>query len=131
MDLLREKGFLKYNSRNEYVIADKFLNLFIDKHSATDEIFAEYPAFTNTMGVDIPLTTMDRNVFANMYISAIQGNLEEHREVLKDIVYAKEQKLLSFGIEKFVTSRVWLKIRERRLANIIKTTTKTAYDNEF
>ena len=113
MDLLREKGFLKYNSRNEYVIADKFLNLFIDKHSATDEIFAEYPAFTNNMGVDIPLTTMDRNVFANMYISAIQGNLEEHREVLKDIVYDKEQKLLSFGIEKFVTSRVWLKSRER------------------
>jgi hypothetical protein len=57
--------------------------------------------------------------------------LEEHREILKDIAFAKEQKLLNFGIEKFITSRVWLKIRERRLANIVKTTTKTRQDNEF
>lgn len=131
MESLRQKGFLKFNTRNEYVIAEKFLDLFVDKHIATDEIFAEYPAFVNNMGVDIPLTAMDRNVFANMYISAIQGNLEEHREVLKDIKFAKEQKLLNFGIEKFVSSRIWLKIRERRLANIVKTTTNTAYDNEF
>jgi hypothetical protein len=131
MEVLREKGFLKFNNRNEYIIAEKFLDLFVDKFIATDEVFEAYPAFVNSNGVDIPLTTMDRNVFANMYMSAIQGNLEEHREILKDIAFAKEQKLLNFGIEKFITSRVWLKIRERRLANIVKTTTKTRQDNEF
>lgn len=131
MEILREKGFLRFNDRNEYVIGTKFLDLFTDKFTATDEIFEIYPAFVKSNGVEIPLTAMDRNVFANMYISAIQGNVEEHREVLKDIEYGKQQNLLTFGIEKFVTSRMWLKIRERRLANVTKVNTKTAYDNEF
>ena len=129
--MLREKGFLRFNERNEYVISTKFLDLFTDKFTATDEIFDTYPSFVKSNGVEIPLTAMDRNVFANMYMSAIQGNVEEHREVLKDIEYAKEHKLLTFGIEKFVTSRIWIKIREKRLATVTRLNTNTAYDNEF
>lgn len=131
LETLVGKGFLKYNSRNEFILTDKFINLFVDKHVATDDIFEMYPSFVSSNGVEIPLTTMDRNVFANMYINAIQGNLEEHQEVLKDIEFAKEQKFLTFGIEKFVSSRVWLKIRPLRLANTVKVTTKTAFDNDF
>ena len=131
MEFLRQKGFLEFNSHNKYVLSEMFLNLFIDKHIATDEIFAIYPSYMESMGVQIPLTAMDRNVFANIYISAIQGNLEEHKEVIKDIEYAKQQKLLSFGIEKFLTSKMWLKIREQRLAGIVKTNAPNAYDKEF
>lgn len=131
MEDLRVKGFLVFNTRNEYIISDKFHNMFIDKFSSTDEIFEVYPAFMNHQGVDIPLKAMDRNVFANMYIQAIQANAEEHREVLKDIEFGKDQKLLNFGIEKFVSSRFWLVLREKRLTNNIKVTTNTRVDNEF
>ena len=51
-------------------------------------------SFIYSNGVQIPLSSMDRNVFANLYEIAIMGSLEEHEEVLLDIKYAKDKATL-------------------------------------
>ena len=45
----------------------------------------ENKTFIYSNGVQIPLSTMDRNVFANLYEIAIMGSLEEHEEIILDI----------------------------------------------
>lgn len=114
-----------------YHISKKFTDIFVDKHIATDQIFDTYPTFFYHQGVQIPLTAMDRNIFANLYIDYIYGSLEEHEEVLKDIVYGKAEGLLNMGIEKFLKGKVWLAIRKQRVEGIRKQTTFTKLDNEF
>ena len=114
-----------------HIITDKFKSIFVDKHIATEEIYEIYPSFVYSNGVQIPLSTMDRNVFANLYEIAIMGSLEEHKEVLLDIKYGKEKDLLNIGIEKFLKSKYWLAIRKKRMDTREIKTTKTKADNEF
>ncbi len=128
---LIEKGFVKLNVDGNAVLTDKFKNIFVDKHIATEEIYEVYPTFVYSNGVQIPLSAMDRNVFANLYEIAIMGSREEHNEILLDIEYGKEKELLNIGIEKFLKSKHWLSIRKKRLDTGEIITTKTRADNEF
>lgn len=128
---LIKKGFLKIDEGGNAVLTDKFKNIFVDKHIATEEVYLAYPTFFYSQGVQIPLSAMDRNVFANLYEVAIMGSLDEHKEILLDIEYGKSKGLLNIGIEKFLKSKYWIGIRKQRLDNQIVTTTKTRIDNEF
>lgn len=114
---LFDKGFLKKNIKGQTVVTKKFLEAFIDKFAASDEILALYPKYHDTGIVNIPLTAMDRQVLANLYESAINGSIEEHYEVLKDIQYAKDNKLIVIGLDKFIKSHWWKVIRPKRLEN--------------
>ena len=127
---LFNKGFLE--KRGEVVvITSKFLEIFISKHTATEEIFDIYPTHFSKDGVQIPLSAMDRNVFANLYDAAIQSSVIEHIEVVKDIKYAIEHNLLMIGIDKFVKSKYWLTIRPKRLEKVIKQRIDTVRDHDF
>lgn len=125
------KGFVKVDMYGNHIITDKFKAIFVDKHIATEQIYEIYPSFIYSNGVQIPLSTMDRNVFANLYEIAIMGSLEEHEEILLDIKYGKEKELLNIGIEKFLKSKYWLAIRKKRMDTREIKTTKTKADNEF
>jgi len=116
-DDLFDKGFLKRNIKNQIVVTPKFLQAFIDKFVASDEILALYPKYHDTGITTIPLTAMDRNVLANLYEHAINGSIEEHYEVLKDIQYAIDHNLIVIGLDKFIKSHWWKVIRPKRLEN--------------
>ncbi len=127
---LERRGWLSKN-HTSYELSKKFMELFIDKHIATEQIFDIYPTFLYNQGLQIPLTAMDRNIFANLYIDYIYGSYEEHLEVIKDIEYGKAEGLLNMGIEKFLKAKIWLAIRKQRLEGTRKQTTLGKYDNEF
>lgn len=116
-DDLFDKGFLKRNIKNKIVVTPKFLQAFIDKFVASDEILALYPKYHDTGITTIPLTAMDRNVLANLYENAINGSIAEHYEVLKDIQYAIDHNLIVIGLDKFIKSHWWKVIRPKRLEN--------------
>ena len=124
------KGFLQ-EVNGKVSITTKFLEAFIDKHSAAEEIFAMYPTHFMKDGVQIPLSAMDRNLFANLYDIAIQSSILEHLEVVEDIKFAIGQDILNIGIDKFVKSKYWLVVRPLRLENQIKTNTVTRRDFEY
>ena len=130
--VLLQKGLIKIDRPTGLtVLSEKFLDIFIDKDVATDEIYEIYPTTMPYQGVEIPLKGMDRSVFATLYQNAIYGSREEHEEVKLDIEYAIKHNLLNIGIEKFIKSRYWLGIRQARLENKEIVNTKTVTDNEF
>lgn len=130
--VLLNKGLIEIDKASGLtVLSKKFLDIFIDKDVATEEIYELYPTTMPFQGVEIPLKGMDRSVFATLYQNAIHGSVEEHEEVKLDIQYAITHNLLNIGIEKFIKSRYWLGIRQARLENKKVINTKTVTDNEF
>jgi hypothetical protein len=130
-DDLIKKGLLIKSKEDKITLSTKFLSIFINKHEACEQIFSVYPTHYNKDGMDIPLTAMDRNIFANLYDTYIQSSILEHLEVIKDIQYAKENNILNIGIEKFLKSKYWLIIRPKRLEGKIKETTLLKIDHDF
>ena len=128
---LFKKGFLEKKGDGTIIVSTKFLEAFINKHTASDEIFEIYPTHWIKDGISIPLSAMDRNVFANLYDKAILSSILEHIEVVKDIKFAIQENLLNIGIDKFVKSKYWLIIRPKRLENVIKQDVYTIRDNEY
>jgi len=111
------KGFI-IKSKNSLSIGDEFLKIFVDGTKATEQIFNVYPSFvTSDTGVQIPMKSMDRNLFEQIYIPKILGSTKEHDEIIKDIKYGIENDLLRMGINKFLTSEHWKSIRQVRLAD--------------
>lgn len=130
MKELENKGLL-VKMANGYILSKKFKELFVDKHIATEDIFRIYPTFLYHQGVQIPLTGMDRNIFANLYIDLIQGSIEEHEEILEDIKYAVEKGMLNIGIEKFLKSQHWKALREHRKKGIEKSNQPNIFNDDF
>ena len=128
-DLVR-KGFLAEDNKVKYRLTEKFLQTFINKHTASEEIFDLYPTHFPKDGVNIPLSAMDRNVFANLYDTAILSSVLEHIEVVKDLKYAIKHSLLNIGIEKFVKSKYWLSVRKQRKEDTTERI-DTIRDHEF
>ncbi len=130
-DLIK-KGFLVKNPETESIkLGTKFYEAFIDKDEACEHVFSIYPTHINKDGVELPLSAMDRNVFANLYDIYIKSSVDEHLEVIKDIEYAKQNNLLNIGIEKFLKSKYWLVLRPKRLEGVLKETTFLRADNEY
>lgn len=114
-DLLNRKYLIKVKNKG-YVLGTKFTDIFVTPELAVDEIYEVYPAFIKSdLGVDIPLTSMDKNIFKNIYIAKIFGNVKEHKEIIQDIIFAKENNLIKIGINKFLTSEQWKSFRKQRL----------------
>ena len=134
-DLMNKKFIIK--TKTGYKLGRKFLEIFIDADKATEEIYKLYPPFIERNGVNIPLTTMDRRVFAKIYINKIKGSYQEHEEIKKDIQYAINSQLIVTGIEKFLTSEQWKTFRKLRKSiedSIISNTATDLiddFDNEF
>lgn len=114
IDDLISKGFLIKEDKG-YYIGKNFLKVFVTPEVATDEIFELYPKFIlNDKGVNIPLTSMDKNLFKNIYVGKINGDYKEHINILKDVEYGIENNLLNMGINKFLVSEFWKVLRSRR-----------------
>lgn len=111
---LIDKGFL-IKSDKKFKLSSKLLEIFVTPEKAVDEIYDLYPPFMESdVGVSIPLTSMDRNIFKEIYIPKIKGSYIEHIEVLKDLQYAIDNNLIKVGINKFVTSNQWKAFRKLR-----------------
>ena len=113
-----------------YKLGKAFTEIFCTPDKAVDELYDLYPTFlTRNDGVTIPLSSMDRYTCRQLYIPAINGSVKEHKEVLKDIQYGIDNKLIAIGINKFITSHHWKALRKHRES---QTTTKpTILDNNF
>ena len=114
---LIEKGFIIKTFSGSYKLGRPFLDVFIDADKATEEVFKLYPPFINSRGVDIPLTAMDRKLFAKIYINKINKSYDEHSQILLDIQYAIDTGRISTGIEKFLVSEQWKVFRTLRLGD--------------
>jgi hypothetical protein len=113
---LVKKDFLVVTSKG-VKLGNTFLSIFVDGNKAVDEIFDAYPSFVrDNQGVQIPLTAMDKKVFREIYMPKIMGNLEEHKEVIKDIEYGVKNNAIRMGINKFLTSEFWKTLRKERIA---------------
>lgn len=117
---LIERGFIQQvggeGRASDYKITEKFTDIFFaDQHEAAAAVWAAYPSFTIIGEKRIPLTTMDRYEFANYYAARIDYDVQEHKEVLKDVQYGRKHKLINYGIEKFVKGQMWEGIRQVRL----------------
>ena len=126
---LEEKEFIRREEGNLF-IGDKFLNLFVNERQATDEVYDAYPVFIlSDKGVNIPLKTMDKEIFKKIYIGKIQGSVKEHNEVLKDIAYGVGHDLLKMGINKFLVAEHWKSLRELRKKSKSKGKKDTLYED--
>lgn len=131
IDDLFTKEMLTKHSNGSITVSQKFLEAFINKHTATEQIFDIYPTHFSLNGTNVPLTAMDRSAFAGLYDIAIQSSVLEHLEVVEDIKYAIKHDLLKIGIDKFVKSKFWTTIRPMRLENQIKERIVSIRDNDF
>lgn len=120
LDDLLERKYLtkkgKANSAANFFITKKFSNSFITNYEAADELLNAYPSFMERPGGGkISLTLMNNNDLIESYAKSINFSAAEHKEVIKDLKYAVSENLIHYGIEKFVTSKQWNKIRPLRL----------------
>lgn len=123
-DELIDKGFIrKLNDdkmASSYQITERFTDLFLkDIHEATDELFKSYPGFVNINGNPVPLTNTDKYKLALIYGERIDYDVEEHKEIIKDVVFGHKNGFIRSNIENFVRSESWNKLREVRLAREI------------
>ena len=127
IDDLEERGFIIIGGENadEITVTNKFTKIFDDNpdlnlplhddlYEITNAFWKAYPAFVTNNGKTFPLTLMDKNEFRKLYISRIKGKIEEHRAIMKDLDYAKDNGLIFGKIEMFVKAEQWEKIREVR-----------------
>lgn len=113
-DLIK-KGWIKEKENGKLYITEEFRMLYVNKFKAIDELVEAYPAFIEKEGgLKIPLVTIDKNRYASIYEGCIKFSQGEHEEVLKDLKYAKEKGLLTFGLSKFIDSEYWLTVRNLR-----------------
>lgn len=121
-------------TKTGFKIGEKFKNIYVDGDLATEEVFNIYPSFIlSDKGVEIPLTAMDRNIFKNIYMSKIMGDLLEHEQIIKDINYGVSKHLIKVGINKFLTSEQWKPIRKRRIEEkeVSTTVVNDMHDEDF
>lgn len=102
----------------DYKLTEKFTDLYFnDIFIATEELKSNYPAFTIIGGNQIPLTAVDIYQIAGIYGERIDHSVEEHKEVIKDLIYARDKGAIRMSLEKFVRGEIWKGIRPSRLAN--------------
>ena len=99
----------------------KELNLFEGKYA--EELLDNYPHTIDTSSGSFPAKDCSPEEVESLYIKALRGNMDEHIEVMKDLKFGIENKMLSTGIRKFIYSKFWLYLREQRK-------TKTNMTNE-
>ncbi len=116
---LIDRGFIKQigedSKPSDFELTEKFTHLFMKNHFfSADQVWEAYPSYVSINGKNIPLTTMDKYQFANLYAERIKYSIEEHKEVLLDIKYGRDKDLISMSIEKFVQAEMWTRLRQLR-----------------
>lgn len=120
---LIDRGFLEKvgegDKASDYVITEKFNHIFLSNHFiAADEFWSLYPGYVRINGQNVPLTNMDKYAFANIYAERIDYLVDEHKEVMLDLKFGRDNNLIVSNIEKFVRSESWTKIREIRVGKL-------------
>lgn len=113
LDDLITRGFLAKEGKHTKVTV-LFKQQFCNKIDVAEELLRVYPSTLEIDGKIVPLTAIDTIEVANLYIDKILDNREEHEEVLKDIQYAVQHNMINIGIKKFILSKYWLAIRQKR-----------------
>lgn len=95
-------------------------NYFKNSFEAGWELFESYPEYIQGTDRLFPARNITKNgyndendLFAK-YNKAIQYKVENHYEVMELLEWAKEQKLIQFGIVEYITTRKWLAHKELR-----------------
>lgn len=95
-------------------------NYFKNSFEAGWELFEAYPEYCQNADRLYPARNITKNgyndendLFAK-YNKAIQYKIENHREVMDLLHWAKEQKLLTYGIVEYIVTRKWLAHKELR-----------------
>ncbi len=119
-DDLINRGFLDKvnpndNSATNYTVSKKFSKIFCDEYEAGNQIWDLYPRIILSEGKDYPLKLWDKNEMRKIYYQRIRGNYEEHLEVLKDLEFAIENRLIKGKLENFIKSEAWTDIRKERI----------------
>jgi len=126
---LIKKGFL-VDVKGGYNLGQKFLQIYVTPDKAVDEIYNVYPSFLiKDNGNHIPLITMDKRIFKELYIPKILGSIKEHQKVIEDIKYGVDNDLIKIGINKFLTSEQWKILR--KLRQPAPNTINTTHDEDF
>lgn len=98
-------------------------NYFKNSFEAGWELFGEYPEYCQNpsqegLNRNFPARNITKNgyndendLFAK-YNKAIQYKVENHREVMELLRWAKKNQLLTYGIVEYITTRKWLAHKE-------------------
>lgn len=123
---LVEKHYLKYLipkpvRLEDYEVTQVIHDLFIDMYEDANEFLRAYPATIKLVdkGIQriIPTTTVDATVFRTKYAELVKYSKEEHDLMMADLKYAIENQLITTGIDKYLASEMYLRIREERLGD--------------
>lgn len=95
-------------------------NYFKESFEAGWELFEEYPEYCQGSDRLYPARNITKNGFNDendlfaKYNKSIQYKVENHEEVMEMLRWAKEQKLLSYGIVEYIVTRKWLAHKQLR-----------------
>ena len=96
-----------------FEISPQFIQDFaIDLYGMPDELFEAYPKFFMSNGTRYNIRNSHVEKFGAKYLRFINNQREKHEEVLELIEWAKENKSLNIGLEKFVDTKYWEALQE-------------------
>ena len=99
-----------------YEINPKFRKHFhLKVYPMPRELFDSYPIEIQSHdGRKFVGRTCSEYEMAKDYLRAINNDPEEHKQVMADLMWGKENKKILVGLKKFVTTRYWLLLRDKR-----------------
>lgn len=111
---LKNYELIKTDNNNVDFCTDKFTDLYVDKYTAFYNLKQVYPDFSNINGKKVPLQSANEETYSTLYIKKINGSLIEHKEILKDVIFAIEHNINFTSLKNFIESRTWLSYRKAR-----------------
>jgi hypothetical protein len=130
IDLISRDIVIDYNDAGKcqydyYEINPKFASKFeLKVYPMSFELQDAYPArFKGSDGKLYLGSNVSAEEIAMDYIRAIDNNLEEHKEVMKDLAWGVENSAIILGLKKFVLTRYWKVLREARLKKVSRVST--------
>lgn len=93
---------------DRYMLTEKGYDfLYLRTDLAGKELWDTYPMEIWLDKHTVPAKTCDLDELSKTYVKAIHGNKDTHKHVMDVLTKAKQQALITVGIEKFVKSRYW------------------------
>ena len=129
LDDLVDKGLIVDTNPSEsskyadfYEVTDKFVQAFYAV-STTDgeEFWSAYPAFITIDGKKIPSKAVNKEELVRWYHKHV-GSVHDHSKVMKALKFAKERKLISMRIDKWLQAEsfvdLWDMMRETPIEDL-------------
>ena len=115
---LNDKGRKQYDY---YEISDEFNDLFrLHYKGLPQDIHDHYPHTFVSDGTSYVAKGCSEHDIALPYLKAINNNIEEHNEVLKDIEWGIKNNMIKLGLRKFVEGQYWKTLRVFRTKHLVK-----------